>query len=93
VQEYLASKVAIISDDAANAAIDQVINILEEISSPIKKDPLVGQGAPPLNYYNTAYGVCFMRGGELVWVNYHPEKGVCPPSSEKTASAAEEGAG
>ncbi|OAX41507.1 hypothetical protein K503DRAFT_863830 [Rhizopogon vinicolor AM-OR11-026] len=80
----------IISDDAASAAIDQVIYTLEKIWNPIKKDPLVWQGAPPLNYYNTAYGICFIRGGELVWANYLPERGVRPPSSEETASAEEE---
>jgi hypothetical protein len=76
------------SDGAAE--IDQVINILGDIWNPIKQDPLVAQGAPPLNYYQTRYGICFIRGGELVWSNYLPERGVRPPNTEETASAEEE---
>ena len=72
------------------AAIDKVVGILQQIWNPVRQDPLVGQGAPPLNYYSTTYGVCFLRGGELVWSNYLPERGVRPPGSEETASPEEE---
>ncbi|KAG2073192.1 hypothetical protein BDR04DRAFT_1230124 [Suillus decipiens] len=78
----------IISNGAAE--IDQVINILQKIWNPIRRDPAVGQGAPPLNYYKTSYGISLIRGGELVWSNYLPERGVRPPISEDTASAEEE---
>jgi hypothetical protein len=78
----------IVPDGAAE--IDHVISILQRIWNPVKQDPLVEQGAPPLNYYNTTYGICFIRGGELVWANYLPERGVRPSSSEETASAEEE---
>lgn len=75
----------IIADGAAE--IDRVINILQKIWNPVKQDPAVEQGAPPLNYYKTSYGVSFIRGGELVWSNYLPERGVRPPTSEETAGA------
>lgn len=78
----------IVSSGAAE--IDQVIDTLLGIWNPVRQDPLVAQGAPPVNYYNTAYGVCLMRGGELVWSNYLPGRGVRPAGSEETASAAEE---
>jgi len=76
------------SDGAAE--IDQVINILGGIWNPIRADPLVAQGAPPLNYYHTHYGICLIRGGELVWSNYLPGRGVRQPDTEETARAEEE---
>ncbi|KAG1807431.1 uncharacterized protein BJ212DRAFT_1303410 [Suillus subaureus] len=80
----------IISNGAAE--IDRVFNILQKIRNPVRQDPAVEQGAPPLNYYKTSYGITFIRGGELVWSNYLPERGVRPPISvdEDTASAEEE---
>ncbi|KAG2033343.1 hypothetical protein BDR03DRAFT_967784 [Suillus americanus] len=78
----------IISDGAAE--IDRVFNLLQKIWNPVRQDPTVEQGAPPLNYYKTSYGISFIRGGELVWSNYLPERGVRPPISEDTASAEEE---
>lgn len=78
----------IISDGAAE--IDRVFNLLQKIWNPVRQDPTVEQGAPPLNYYKTSYGISFIRGGELVWSNYLPERGVRPLISEDTASAEEE---
>lgn len=78
----------IISNGAAE--IDRVFNILQKIWNPVRQDPAVEQGAPPLNYYKTSYGISFLRSGELVWSNYLPERGVRPPTSEDTASAEEE---
>lgn len=78
----------IISDGAEE--IDRAINILQKIWNPVRQDPAVKQGAPPLNYYKTSYGISFIRGGELVWSNYLPERGARPPISEDTASAEEE---
>ena len=77
----------IVPDGAAE--IDHVISILQGIRSPVEQNPLLEQGAPPPNYYDTTYGICFIRGGELVWANYLPGRGVRPSSSE-TASAEEE---
>lgn len=74
----------------ATAEIDRAINILQSIWNPVKQDPAVEQGAPPLNYYKTSYGISLIRGGEPVWSNYLPERGVRPPTSEGTASAEEE---
>lgn len=74
----------IVSDAAAE--IDQVINTLQNIWNPVMQDPAVEQGAPPLNYYKTSYGICVIRGGKPVWSNYLPERGVRPPISEETAN-------